>query len=90
MLLLTPIKTLKILNFGLYSIFYQYLSSISIYKNGRTDVCLFVCLLVCGGLMEIQTPALILMKFARTSPPVQGRFSSRFDHPPLGLGGLKY
>jgi len=30
-------------------------------------VCLFVCLLVCGGLMEIQTPAPIMMKF-RTHP----------------------
>jgi len=39
-----------------------------IYKNGRTDVCLFVCLLVCGWLVEIQTPAPILMKFCTYIP----------------------
>jgi len=37
---------------------------IYIYKNGRTDV----CLLVCGGLMEIQTPASISMKFCTHIP----------------------
>jgi len=39
-----------------------------IYINGRTDVCLFVCLLVCGGLIEIQTSAPIMMKFCTHIP----------------------
>jgi len=39
---------------------------------------------MCGGLMEIKTPAPILMKFS--SPPVQGRFWYAFDPSPLGLG----
>jgi len=53
------------------SIFLQFciftLSNLSIffdmYKNESTDVCLYVCLLVSGGLTKIQTPAPILMKF---------------------------
>jgi len=48
---------------------------------------MFVCLLVCAGLMEIETPAPILRKLWR----VQVSFWCRFDLcPPLGLGGLKY
>jgi len=43
---------------------YIYLFIFYIYKNGHTDV----CLLVCGGLMEIQTPAPILMKFSTHIP----------------------
>jgi len=40
--------------------------------------------------MEIVTPAPTLMKFAHTSPPVQGRFWCRFDPTPLlCLGGPK-
>jgi len=34
-----------------------------IYINGRTEVCLSVCLLVRAGLMEIQIPAPIVLKF---------------------------
>jgi len=37
---------------------------------------MFVCLLVCGGLMEFQTPAPILMKFCTHFLPVQGVFWS--------------
>jgi len=51
--------------------FFSKISSLYVYINGRTDVCLSVCLLVCGGLMEIQIPAPILMKFCThisTSP----------------------
>jgi len=75
------------------SLLVYFIDSISfkiyICKNGRTDVCFLVHLLVCGGLMEIQTPALILMKFARTFLPGQGRFWCRFDPllpPPLAWG----
>jgi len=35
-------------------------------------VCLSVCLLVCGGLMEIKTPAPILMKFCTHIPTKEG------------------
>jgi len=64
------------------SIFY------SIYINGLTDVCLYVagCLLVCGGLMEIQTPAWILIKFSTHIPTcsrmVLVQFWTRPPHPP--------
>jgi len=51
-------------------------------------VCLFVCLLVCGGLMEIQTPAPILMKFPQLSKEGFGAGLTPAPHP-LGLGGLK-
>jgi len=48
--------------------------------------------LVCGGPMEIQTPAPIVVKFSHISLPVQGRlwcwFDTRPPHP-LGLGGPK-
>jgi len=53
---------------------------------------MFVCLLVCGGLMEIQTPAPILMKFALVSL-FKGGFGPGLtptpDPSPLGLGGPK-
>jgi len=52
-------------------------------------VCLSVCLLVCSGLIEIQTPARILKNFAHVSPPVQGGFGAVLtsaSHPP-GPGG---
>jgi len=75
--------------------FYKMKSSIffSLYKNGRTEYrCLFVCLLVCRGLMEIQTPAPILMKNCTHIPTCPRRVSVQVWHPPphpLGLGGLK-
>jgi len=66
--------------------------SIYIYKNGRTDVCLFVCLLVCKGLMEIQTLAPILMKFCTHIPTCPRKVLVQIwpplPHPP-GPGGLK-
>jgi len=40
--------------------------SLSLYI--KMGVQMFVCLLVCGGLMEIQTPAPILMKFCTHIP----------------------
>jgi len=52
------------------------------YKNGHTDVCLFVCLLVCGELMEIQTPTPILMKFSTHIPTCPRKVLVRV-RPPL-------
>jgi len=49
-----------------------------------------VCLLVCAGLMEIQTPALILMKFTHTHPHLskEGFGQSLTPSPlPPGPGG---
>jgi len=57
-------------------------TSASIYIKWE-DGCMFLCLLVRGGLMEIQTPAPF---FTHTSPPVQGRFRCRFDLRPLPTG----
>jgi len=49
-------------------------------------VCLFVRLLVCGGLMEIQTPAQILIKFCTHIPTcprkVLMQVWARPTHPP--------
>jgi len=67
----------------------RYLSSSSIfyiYINGRT----YVCLLVCGGLIEIQTPAPILMKFGMHIPTCPRKVLVQVWPPPphpLGLGG---
>jgi len=62
--------------------------SIYIYINGRTDVCLFVCLLVCGGLMEIQTPASISMKFSIHIPTCPRKVLVQIWPPPPHLLGL--
>jgi len=53
---------------------------------------MFVCLLVCGGLMEIQTPAPILTKFCTHIFISQRKVLVQVWPPPphpLGLGGLK-
>jgi len=53
-------------------------------------VCLFVRLLVCGGQMEIQTPALIVMKFCTHSPTYPSKVLVQvwpLPPPRLGLGG---
>jgi len=58
----------------------------------KIGVQMFVCLLVCGGPMEIPTPARIMLKFFTHVTPVQGRFWCRFDPcslPYLSLGSLK-
>jgi len=44
---------------------------------------MFVCLLVCGGVMEIQTPSPILMKFCTHCPR---KVWCRFDPLPLPPG----
>jgi len=49
---------------------------------------MFICLLVCEGLMEIQTPAPILMKFCMHIPTCPRKvLIPAPSH--LGLGGLK-
>jgi len=58
-----------------------YISSLT-YKNGRTDVCLFVCLSVGGGPMEFQTPATILMKFSTHIPTCPRKFLVQIWPPP--------
>jgi len=65
-----------------------------VYKNGHTDVCLFVCLsLVCGGLMEIQTPAQILLEFWKHIPTCPKKVLVQVWPPPppplSGPGGPK-
>jgi len=61
----------------------------SIYKNGRAYVCLSVVLLVCGELMDIQTPAIkILIKFCTHIPTCPRKVLVLvWPPPPLGLGG---
>jgi len=64
----------------------------SIHKNGRTDVCLFVYLLVCGGLMEIQTPNTDLDEIFHAYPHLSKEDFGAGLTPapsPLGMGGLK-
>jgi len=58
----------------------------------KMGVQMFVCLLVCGGLMETQTPAPILMKFSTHIPTCPRKVLVQVWPPPphpLGLGGLK-
>jgi len=63
-----------------------------IYINGRTDVCLSVCLLVCGGPFEAQTPARILIKFCMRVLTCRRKVWVNFwpqPPPPPGPGGLE-
>jgi len=56
----------------------------------KMGVQMFVCMLVCGGLMEIQTPAPILMKFCTHIPTCPRKVSVQVWPPsphPLGLRG---
>jgi len=55
---------------------------------------MFVCLFVCGGLMEIQTPAPISIKFCTHPLLFKEGFGASLTPAPLsrlgmGLGGLK-
>jgi len=50
-------------------------------------VCLSFCLLVCGGQMEIQTQASILVKFCRRIETYPRRFCCSFDPCPLPQEG---
>jgi len=52
--------------------------------NGRTDVCLHVCQLVREVLMEIHTPASILIKFC-THPLVQELKTAKGGTHPVGM-----
>jgi len=50
---------------------------------------MFVCLLECGGLMEIQTPAPILMKFSTHIPTCPRKVLVQVRPLPPGPGGLE-
>jgi len=61
-------------------------------KNGCTDVCLSVCLLLCGGLMEIQIPSTDLDEILHTHPHLSKEgFGPGVTPVPssLGPGGLE-
>jgi len=65
-------------------------NNLSIYL--KMGVQMFVCLLACGGLMEIQTPALILMTFCTHISHLskEGFGANMTPPPPLpGPGGLE-
>jgi len=78
--LLEKTKTISFPN--LFAAFFTVKQVLSIYIYIWAYRCMFLGLMVSGGLIEIQTHAWLLINFAHTSPPAQGRFWYSFDLAP--------